>query len=58
MTKVAHDPQEKRPMAGKEKQNEDGKTTNHFSIRLLCVHGGRISVTQGRDEDAPTMTPK
>ena len=22
------------------------------------VHGGRIGVTQGRDEDASTMTPK
>ena len=25
---------------------------------LHVVRGGRIGVTQGRDEDAPTMTPK
>ena len=47
-----------------EKQNVDWKTiysthSYRIYIRLLCVHGGgRISVTQGRDKDSPTMTSK
>ena len=29
-----------------------------FFVERRELRGGRIGITQGRDEDAPTMTPK
>ena len=56
----------KRSMAGQKirsrKNERDDRWTNNLQyidfIHSLVVRGGRIGVTQGRDEDAPTMTPK